>query len=227
MWQMPGMAQTSIAPCNDARGQPAGAPRIGDLVPDFAARSTMGPVSLSDYRGRWVLLFAHPADFTPVCTSEFVAMARLQPAFEAIGVSLLGLSVDSLYAHLAWVEAIRRELGVEIGFPLVEDSGLMIARALGMLGVDARSTETVRSCLFIDPDGVIEATLSYPAHVGRSAPELLRVATALVEARRSGLLAPEGWQPGEPLVPPPPEQADGLSPGWFAPVSARARRTEP
>ncbi|WP_448581590.1 redoxin domain-containing protein [Thermaurantiacus sp.] len=198
--------------CADSRG----ALRIGDVAPGFSARSTKGPVSLLDYRGRSVLLFAHPADFTPVCTSEFVALARLQPAFEAIGVALLGLSVDSLYAHLAWVEAIERELGVAIPFPIVEDSGMVIARAYGMLAADHQSTATVRSCFFIDPDGLIEAALAYPAHVGRSAAELLRVATALVEARKSGLLAPEGWQPGMLMAAPPPEQADGLAPGWFA-----------
>jgi peroxiredoxin (alkyl hydroperoxide reductase subunit C) len=198
--------------------------RIGDVAPPFTARSTHGELSLADYRGGWVLLFAHPADFTPVCTSEFVALARLLPEFEAIGVSLIGLSVDSLYAHLAWVEAIARDLGVEIGFPIVEDSGMVIARAWGMLAADARTSETVRACLFLDPDGVVQASLAYPAHVGRSAPELLRLATALVATREARMLAGEGWQAGEPLLGQPPAHAGELTAGWFAPPGLRDRR---
>jgi peroxiredoxin (alkyl hydroperoxide reductase subunit C) len=218
------MPHASPDACAPAGADAAGPLRIGDIAPAFAARSTLGPIALSDYRGCWVLLFAHPADFTPVCTSEFVALARLQDEFEAIGVSLIGLSVDSLYAHLAWVEAIRRELGVEIRFPIVEDSGMAIARAWGMLAPHAQATETVRACIFLDPEGVVQATLAYPAHVGRSARELLRLARALVATRAAGMLAGEGWEEDAPLAPPPPDRADALVPGWFAPTEAgRAR----
>jgi len=198
----------------DAPAQPL---RIGEVTPPFSARSTHGSFELASCRGRWVLLFAHPADFTPVCTSEFVAFARCHAAFEALGVTLVGLSVDSLYAHLAWIEAIERELGVTIPFPIIEDSNMVISRAWGMLSADATSSETVRACIFIDPDGIVQATLSYPSHVGRSVAELLRLATALVATRAEAQLAPESWQAGEPLLPQPPTRAADLTSGWFAP----------
>ncbi len=192
-------------------------PRLGDPAPDFSARSTQGPITLSEHRGRWVLFFSHPADFTPVCTTEIVAMARLAPRFEALGCTLIGLSVDSLYAHLAWVRAIESRFGTRIPFPIVEDPGLAIGRAYGMIDDTSADTMALRTAYFIDPAGIIRAMTSYPHDVGRSAEEMLRLMTALVTIGRDGGLAPEGWQPGTPLLALPPEEATAAlaADDWF------------
>ncbi|WP_025813177.1 peroxiredoxin, partial [Komagataeibacter kakiaceti] len=153
--------------------------RIGDVAPDFQARTTKGEVRLSDFRGRWLVLFSHPADFTPVCTSEFIALARAADRFAALDCALLGLSVDSLYAHLAWLDAIQDRFGVEIPFPLVEDPSMAVARAYGMLDPTAQNSATVRATYVIDPAGTIRALLWYPMTVGRSVDELLRLVAAL------------------------------------------------
>lgn len=152
--------------------------KIGDAAPDFTARTTQGDFTLSSLRGRWVILFSHPADFTPVCTSEFIAMARAVPQFEAMDCALVGLSVDSLPAHLAWLEAIRMRFGVTVSFPVIEDPSLAIARAYGMLDLDARNSATVRAAYFIDPNGIVRVITWYPATVGRSVAEMLRVLRA-------------------------------------------------
>src|SRR5690606_13332701 len=136
--------------------------RLGDAAPDFEARTTKGPLRLSSLRGKWVVFFSHPADFTPVCTSEFVSLAKVQDRFEELGGVLLGLSVDSLYSHLAWLKAIRDLFDVEVRFPVVEDPSMAIGRAYGMIGEDARDSAGVRATYFIDPDGVIRANTHYP-----------------------------------------------------------------
>ncbi len=189
------------------------APRMGDLAPDFEARTTQGMLRLSSLRGKWVLLFSHPADFTPVCTTEFVALAKAQPRFEAMGCVLVGLSVDSLYAHLAWTKAIRDLFGVEVGFPVVEDPSMAVGRAYGMIGEAARDSSAVRATYFIDPDGVIRAITHYPMTVGRSVEELVRTMAALQVAQGGDRLAPEGWQPGQPLLLPATPDTDGDD--WF------------
>jgi peroxiredoxin (alkyl hydroperoxide reductase subunit C) len=190
-------------------------PRIGEPAPDFSARSTRGLVRLSSLRGRWVLLFCHPADFTPVCTTEFVALARLQPEFEALGCTLLGLSVDSLYAHIAWARAIEQRFGVAIDFPLIEDPNMAIGRAYGMIDDTSIDARAMRSVFFIDPAGTIRATLTYPHDVGRSADELLRLLQALQAVETGEALAPEGWQPGAPLLEPAPEDGAASGDDWF------------
>ncbi len=184
------------------------AARIDQPAPDFAARSTRGPVQLGDFRGRWLVFFSHPADFTPVCSSEFLAFQRALPRFEALDCALLGLSVDSLYAHLAWVNDLASRFGEEITFPIVEDISMAVARAYGMLDEESGSTATVRSVFFIDPHGVVRAIIHYPANVGRSVEEILRVLAALQGAAASGLNAPEGWRPGDPMLLPPPEDVE-------------------
>lgn len=184
---------------NDSLAPPRPALRIGDIAPDFTARSTAGEVSLSDYRGRWLLLFSHPADFTPVCTSEFVALAQAEPRFAELDCSLLALSVDSLYAHFAWVRAIRDRFGVEVRFPIVEDPTLVIGQAYGMVGANALDSATVRSTFLIDPDGIVRQMSCYPATVGRSVEELLRVLAALQAVDREAVLTPEGWRPGDAM----------------------------
>jgi len=186
--------------------------RIGEPAPRFSARSTQGPVDLAQFRGRWLMLFAHPADFTPVCTSEFVALAKAAGAFEALDCAMVGLSADSLYSHLAWIRMIRDMSGVEVTFPVVEDPTMEIARAYGMIGSGAQDAGAMRMTCFIDPDGVLQASTCYPANVGRSIPELLRVLQALQQTHNGDLLAPADWHPGQALLKAPNElAADALA----------------
>ena len=183
-------------------------PRIGDLAPDFRARTTCGERSLSDYRGHWLLLFAHPADFTPVCTSEFVSLSEAEADFEAIGCKLLGISIDSVYAHSAWLRDIYLQFGVKVNFPVVEDSSMAIAIAYGMLDPQAPDASGVRASYVIDPQGVIRAITWYPINVGRSVGEQLRLVRALQAADRTGASTPESWQEGMPLLEPAPISLD-------------------
>lgn len=183
--------------------------RIDDVAPDFVARSTQGEVKLSDYRGRWLLFFSHPADFTPVCTSEFVALEKARPQFNSLECDLLGLSVDSLYAHIAWVKDIEARFDVRITFPIVEDISMAVSRVYGMIHDGSATTAAVRSVFFIDPEGTIRALLHYPMNVGRSVDELLRVLQALQTSDACQLATPEGWRPGdEAVLPPPLDQAE-------------------
>ncbi|WP_161914130.1 peroxiredoxin [Methylosinus sp. C49] len=194
--------------------------RVGDLAPVFQARSTGGDIRLDQFRGRWLIFFSHPADFTPVCTSEFVALARAAPRFEEVGCALLGLSVDSLYSHLAWVRAIRDLFGVTVPFPIVEDPTMTIGRAYGMLDETARDSSAMRATYYIDPEGIVRALTWYPLTVGRSVEEMLRLVTALKKAASGEVMTPEGWMPGGDLLLPPTNAAqDALAPGatdsWF------------
>lgn len=200
--------------------QPAAPLRIGDAAPDFEARSTVGHVRLSDHRGRWLVLFSHPADFTPVCTTEFVALAREADAFAKRGCDLMALSVDSLFAHFAWLRMIRDRFGVEVRFPIIEDPTLVIARAFGMVCAADRDSGTVRSTFFIDPHGVIRAMTCYPANLGRSIPEMLRILDGLQAVDAEGALAPANWQPGDPLLEQPGHDLDAVfdaeeATAWF------------
>lgn len=174
-------------------------PRIGDQAPDFTARSTTGSIALSDFRGQWLILLSHPSDFTPVCTSEFVALAKSADAFAELSCALVALSIDSLFSHFAWIRAIRDRFGVEIRFPIIEDPTLVIGRGYGMISSEAGNSATVRTTFFIDPNGVIRAMTCYPISVGRSVDELLRMIRALQAVDRAGAMAPEGWQPGDAL----------------------------
>ncbi len=175
-------------------------PLLNDRAPDFLTRTTMGERRLSSYRGRWLVFFSHPADFTPVCTSEFIAFAKAYPKFQAARCDLLALSVDSLFSHLAWARNIQRQFGVEIPFPIAEDSGLHIASAYGMVHPAATSSATVRATFVIDPVSVIRAITWYPMSSGRNISELLRLVLALQASDEHGALTPENWQPGEPLL---------------------------
>jgi peroxiredoxin 2/4 len=194
--------------------------RIGDFAPDFEARSTIGPVRLSSFRGRWLVLFSHPSDFTPVCTTEFVALAREAEAFAARDCALMALSVDSLYSHFAWLRMIRDRFGVEVRFPIIEDPTLVIGRAFGMVSAEDSDSATVRTTFFIDPKGVIRAMTCYPANLGRSTAEMLRILDGLQAIDAEGALAPANWQPGEPLLTPPTQTLDEVfaakdATGWF------------
>ncbi|MCJ8355264.1 peroxiredoxin [Novacetimonas hansenii] len=196
--------------------------RIGDPAPDFQARTSQGEVRLSDFRGKWLLFFSHPADFTPVCTSEFLALTREYARFEAMECALLGLSVDSLYSHLAWLEAIRTRFGVEIPFPVVEDPSMAVGQAYGMLAADAHDSATVRATYFIDPMGIVRAIIWYPMSVGRSVDELLRLLAALQRSADGDVMTPEGWRPGDDVLAPVPLTQDDVRDAtgcWFYPAT--------
>lgn len=216
-----------IDPASPIPPQPPRPLRIGDVAPAFQARSTLGEVRLEDYRGRWLVFFSHPADFTPVCTSEFVGIAKAADAFAELDCALLGLSVDSLYSHLAWVRAIREAFDVTIPFPIVEDPSMAIGRAYGMIEPDADDSSSVRGTYFIDPDGVIRAMTWYPLNVGRSVDEMLRMVAALKRTSRDDVLAPEGWRPGHDVLVTPPQDQHAVLAGddehWFYQTRADAR----
>ncbi|WP_439271760.1 peroxiredoxin [Pseudochrobactrum sp. HB0163] len=177
---------------------------LNDVAPDFSARSTSGFITLSGYRGRWLVFFANPANFTPVCTSEIIAFARANAEFKKLNCALLGLSIDSLYSHIAWLCDIEKRFGVKVNFPLVEDSAMVIARAYGMIDDSSESSASVRAIYVIDPEGIIRSIVYYPISVGCSVAELLRLVAALQTADRENATTPEGWLPGDPLIEPAP-----------------------
>lgn len=177
--------------------------RIGDVAPNFTARTTQGEMTLDQYRGRWVVFFSHPADFTPVCISEFVALTKAAPQFEELDCALLGLSVDSLYSHVAWLRAIKDVFGVEVPFPVVEDPSMAVGYAYGMLDEQAGDASAVRATYFIDPEGIIRALNWYPMNVGRSVDEMLRTVRALQRSADGQAYMPADWQPGDDVLLPP------------------------
>lgn len=174
--------------------------RMGDVAPDFEARSTRGPVRLSEFRGRWLVFFSHPADFTPVCTTEFVSLTKAYDQFVALDCALLGLSVDSLYSHLGWMRAIRDVFDVEVPFPVIEDPSMVIGRTYGMIDEAATNSAGMRATYFIDPKGVIRAITYYPLTIGRSVDEMLRMVAALQATYSGAKLAPADWRPKQPLL---------------------------
>lgn len=191
----------------DTIGPAAAMPRINEPAPDFVAKTTHGERKLSDYRGKWLILFSHPADFTPVCTTEFMGFARHADAFRAMNTELLGLSIDSNYAHIAWVRSIKEKFGVEIPFPIIEDISMKVASAYGMVHPGASDTQAVRATFFIDPEGMLRAMVYYPMSNGRSIAEFVRLMQALQTADANKVATPEGWQPGEDVIVPPPQTA--------------------
>ncbi len=184
-------------------------PRLNEPAPDFEANTTHGRRTLADYAGKWLVLFSHPADFTPVCTTEFLGFARAYPEFQAVGAELLGLSIDSIYSHLAWVRNIKQNFDVDIPFPIIDDLSMTVANAYGMVQPGASSTSAVRAVFVIDPQGVLRAMIYYPLSNGRSIPEVLRLVTALQATDAFGIATPEGWRPGDKVMVPPPTTQDG------------------
>ena len=180
-------------------------PRLNEPAPDFEARTTHGVKKLADYRGKWLVLFSHPADFTPVCTTEFMAFAKAYPEFQKLNCELLGLSIDSNYAHIAWARAIKEKFGIEIPFPIIEDLSMRVANAYGMIQPGASDTSAVRATFIIDDKGVLRAMVYYPMSNGRSIPEFLRLVAALQTSDKHGVATPEGWQPGDKVIVPPPQ----------------------
>jgi peroxiredoxin (alkyl hydroperoxide reductase subunit C) len=182
-------------------------PRLNEPAPDFKAPTTHGPKSLSDYRGKWLVLFSHPADFTPVCTTEFTAFARNSADFAALDCELLGLSIDSHYAHIAWVRNIKEKFGVDITFPIIADLSMQVAHAYGMIQPGASDTAAVRATFVIDPEGKLRAMLYYPMSNGRSVDEIYRLVQSLQTSDTHKVATPEGWQPGDKVIVPPPATA--------------------
>ena len=185
---------------------PASLPRINEAAPDFHAKSTHGMIRLSDYtsKGKWVLLFSHPADFTPVCTTEFVEFARAEQEFTKLNVQLIGNSIDSVYSHIAWVRNIEDKFGVKVWFPVIADLDQKVAHAFGMVHEAVSDTAAVRAVFFIDPKGIVRALLYYPLSLGRNIAEILRVFDGLQTADANACATPANWQPGEPVIVPAP-----------------------
>ncbi|MER6591095.1 peroxiredoxin [Micromonospora purpureochromogenes] len=179
---------------------PTHLPLIGDKAPHFEADSTHGPVRLQDYADRWLVLFSHPADFTPVCTTEFVAFAELAEEFTARNVALLGNSIDSVYSHLAWTQAINDKLGVRIPFPIIADLDMQVSHAYGMLHPNTSGTAAIRAVFVIDTNQIVRAILYYPMNAGRMIPEILRLIDALQTSDRDGVSCPANWRPGDDVV---------------------------
>lgn len=181
----------------------SGLPRINEPAPDFKAPTTAGEKSLADYKGKWLVLFSHPADFTPVCTTEFIAFANYADEFSKRGCELLGLSIDSTHSHIAWIRNIKQNFDVDIKFPIIADLKMDVARAYGMIHPGAGDTSAVRATFIIDPNGILRAMVYYPMSNGRSIPEFLRLLEALQISDANKVATPEGWQPGDKVIVPP------------------------
>ena len=179
-------------------------PRINEKAPDFDALTTDGRRQLSDYRGKWLILFSHPSDFTPVCTTEFMAFAVNAGKFEKLNCELLGLSIDSQYAHIAWKRNIHDNFGIEIPFPIIADINMKVAQDYGMIQPMASTTEPVRATFVIDPAGIMRAMVYYPMTNGRSVQEFLRLLSSLQTSDEHGVATPEGWKPGDNVIIAPP-----------------------
>ena len=186
----------------------AAMPQLNARAPEFNAKTTHGDRTLKDYEGKWLVLFSHPADFTPVCTTEFMAFAKRADDFKAIDTELLGLSIDSHYSHLAWVRNIKEKFGVDIPFPIIADLDMKVAQSYGMIHPDAADTSAVRATFIIDDKGVLRAMVYYPMTNGRSIDEFVRLVTALQTSDANGVATPEGWQPGDKVIVPPPATAE-------------------
>lgn len=185
-------------------------PRIGDKAPEFKAMTTQGEINFpADYKGSWVILFSHPADFTPVCTSEFMTFASMEQKFNEANCKLVGLSVDGLYSHIAWLRTIKEKIeykgmkNVEVNFPLIEDITMEVAKKYGMIQPGESNTKAVRAVFFIDPKGIIRTIIYYPLSLGRNFEELYRVLIALQTADEFGIATPADWQPGDDVIVPP------------------------
>jgi peroxiredoxin (alkyl hydroperoxide reductase subunit C) len=183
-------------------------PRLNEPAPAFDALTTHGRKSLADYRGKWLILFSHPADFTPVCTTEFMAFARRADDFAALNTELLGLSIDNHYAHIAWVRSIKDSFGVDIRFPIVADLDMKVAQDYGMIQPGASDTQAVRATFIIDPDGILRAMVYYPMTNGRSIDEFYRLIQALQTSDTHKVATPENWKPGQDVIVPTPQTTD-------------------
>jgi peroxiredoxin (alkyl hydroperoxide reductase subunit C) len=188
--------------------RPISIPRLNEPAPEFEAVTTHGMLRLSDFRDSWLILFSHPADFTPVCTTEFIAFAQIYPELKKRGVELLGLSVDSVYSHIAWVRNIEEKTGVKIPFPVIADLNKEVATLYGMIQPGASKTEAVRAVFFIDPKGILRAMIYYPLTTGRNMDEILRVIDALQTSDKYQVSTPANWRPGDKVIVPAPNTVE-------------------
>lgn len=186
-------------------------PLIGETAPAFTAETTQGVINFpEDYKGKWVILFSHPADFTPVCTTEFMTFAHLLPEFKKLNTELIGLSIDSIYSHIAWLRTIKEKLqykdmkDIEVTFPVIADLKMEVARKYGMLQPEASDTKAVRAVFFIDPQSKIRALIYYPLSNGRNFAEILRLLVAMQTSDKYDVATPADWQPGDAVIVPPP-----------------------
>ena len=183
-------------------------PQLNKPEPAFNAPTTHGNKTLEDYKGRWLVLFSHPADFTPVCTTEFMAFAQKHDEFQALNCDLLGLSIDSHYSHIAWVRNIKEKFGIDVPFPIIADLSMDVAKAYGMIQPGASDTSAVRATFIIDDKGILRAMVYYPMTNGRSVDEFIRLVTALQTSDENGVATPENWQVGDKVIVPPPATAE-------------------
>jgi peroxiredoxin (alkyl hydroperoxide reductase subunit C) len=192
-------------------GQSPSLPRLGQPAPPFQAETTHGALRLEDFKGGWLILFSHPADFTPVCTTEFIEFAKIAPDLRRRGVELLGLSIDSTYAHIAWVRNIEQLFKVKIPFPVIADLNKEVATLYGMIMPGESTTETSRCVFVIDPNQVVRAMIYYPLTTGRNMDEILRLIDALQTTDKHGVATPANWRPGDQVIVPPPRTMEAAA----------------
>jgi peroxiredoxin (alkyl hydroperoxide reductase subunit C) len=187
-------------------------PRIGDIAPNFTAKTTKGDITLHDYAtDEWIVLFSHPADFTPVCTTEMSGFALRKDEFTALNTELLGLSIDSIHAHLGWVNNVREKTGVYFDFPIIADIDMKVSKLYGMLQPNESETAAVRAVLFIDPEKKIRLVMYYPLNVGRNMNEILRSLEALQTSDKYGVAMPLDWKKGDKVIIPPPKNLEEMN----------------
>ncbi|PWD99808.1 peroxiredoxin [Marinilabilia rubra] len=186
-------------------------PRIGDQAPDFTAMTTKGQIKFSDYaKDKWVVMFSHPADFTPVCTTEMSGFATRKKEFDELNTELVGLSIDSIHAHLGWVSNVKEKTGVYFDFPIIADLDMSVAKKYGMLQPNEHETAAVRAVFFIDPAKKIRLIMYYPLNVGRNMDEILRALKALQVSDEHKVALPLDWTPGQQVIVPPPKTLEEM-----------------
>lgn len=187
-------------------------PRIGDQAPDFEALTTKGPIKMSSFaKDKWIVMFSHPADFTPVCTTEMSGFAQRKSEFDALNTELLGLSIDSIHAHLGWVQNVRETTGVYFDFPIIADIDMKVSKKYGMLQPNESETAAVRAVFFIDPSKKIRLVMYYPLNVGRNMDEILRALDALQTSDANKVAMPLDWKRGDKVICPPPKSLEALN----------------
>lgn|SRR5699024_1405554 len=184
-------------------------PLIGDKAPSFEVTTTHGTIRLEDYKGSWLILFSHPADFTPVCTTEFIAFQEIYPELRKMNTELLGLSIDSIHSHIAWVRNIEEKFGVKIEFPVIADLNKDVASKFGMIMPEGKSTETSRAVFIIDGEQIVRAIIYYPLSTGRNMSEILRLIEALQTSDQHSVATPANWNPGDKVIVPAPSTQEG------------------
>jgi peroxiredoxin (alkyl hydroperoxide reductase subunit C) len=180
-------------------------PRLGEPAPQFEAVTTHGTLKLSDFKGSWLILFSHPADFTPVCTTEFIGFAQIHDKLREMNCELMGLSIDSVYSHIAWARNVEEKMGQKLTFPIIADLNKEVATKYGMVMPGESSTETSRCVFVIDDKQIVRAMIYYPLSTGRNMDEILRLIQALQTVDEHGVATPANWRPGDKVIVPPPK----------------------